>query len=128
MQQRLEVEPGEPAAEDLELGGSHRARQDVALASVLDRVELDPTFGRRQHRGQVAHARHGLGLARARGAPDGRGRQRLDVPDRVADADAAPMVDVRRTPELGRERRHDLLHERRDAHRDVAAGSSPPDP
>ncbi len=124
MQQRLEVEPGQPAAEHLELGGAHRARQDVALAPLLDRVELDAALGRGQHRRQIAHARHGLGLARARGAPDRRGRQRLDVPDRVADADPAPMVDVRRAPELGRERGHDLLHERRNAHRDVARGGA----
>ena len=91
-----------------------------SFAPVLDRVELDAPLRRRQHRGQIAHARHRLGLAGARRAPDRRGGERLDVPDRVADADAAPMVDVRRAAELGRERGDDLLHERRDADRDVA--------
>src|SRR5215211_6563529 len=42
-QDRLEVVAGETTPEDLELGGPQGAREDLLLATLLDRVELDPS-------------------------------------------------------------------------------------
>ena len=71
-QHRLEVEPRQPAAEDLEDGGPRRACDDLLLAALLDRVELHSAQRRRHDGRQVADARDGLGLAGDGGAADRR--------------------------------------------------------
>ena len=119
-QDRLEVEPREPAPEHLELGGLEGAGEDLLLPPLLDRVELDPAQPGLDDGRQVAHPRDGLGLARPGRPPDRGRRERLEVADRVPDAHAAAMVHVRRPAELGRERGEDLLQVDGDADRDVA--------
>ena len=112
----------EPASEHLELGGPQRACQDLGLAPLLDRVELDPAL--RRHRAPRTGRRRGARPPARPCARPGGPRppaERLEVPDRVPHAHAAAVVHVRRSPELRREGGDDLRHEDGNADRDVPA-------
>src|SRR6266496_3543680 len=100
----------EMAVEDVERGPLDQLLDDLLLAGISNRLQLDLAAGRRQQRRQVAHARRHLALAVADRTAQGVGLEALEVADRDADADARALRDVRAAAGEVGNLGDDLLH------------------
>ncbi len=62
-------------------GGLDQVLDDLAVAALVDRLDLDLALGRGGEGVEVGDAGHDVGLAQAQGAAGGVGHQRLVVGD-----------------------------------------------
>jgi hypothetical protein len=114
-----EIEPRQPAPEHLQHRVAKGPHEDLLFTTFLDAVELDPTERVGDHRRQVDQAGDRFWFT-GPGCPSERGRHHpFEVADRIANRDAAALVDLRRAAELGGQRCQELLHERGHAHRNL---------
>src|SRR3990172_10018913 len=90
---------------------------DLLLAPLLNRLELQLAADRGHQVRQVADPRHDLLLVQTDRPPEGVGQKRLVVGYRGADGDAGALVDIRAAAGQPRHLGDDLLHVRGDVDR-----------
>ncbi len=107
---RIQLGRRQRAVEDVEHGALHELTEDLVLARVTERLQLDLARGGRHQGAEVAHARRGVRLAEADGPLERAGDEVLVVADAHTHGDAGALADLAGLAREVRQLGDDLLH------------------